>query len=225
MSMYGCVLETTPIMGAVALQSWYVATSTPVEGAKAFGCDLDYMRANACSVPLEVEGALAAHPGVPFTIKRIGEEQYLTDEEAFCDETTNSGTCYALTAPIRVTEPVTPETNAPVETPAEPPKKKKRGRPKKVRASETDTPVETPTIGDNSGPVIREFFDRFAALDEARQSVATDIKDLMVEVKAAGINAQQFRKAAVLVRRDQPEAVADELATLELYLRAMDIPV
>jgi len=67
---------------------------------------------------------------------------------------------------------------------------------------------------------LRSFVERIERLEEEKKEVADQIKEVFAELKADGYDTKAIR--AILRRRKQdPDALAEEEAVLDLYLTAL----
>lgn len=78
--------------------------------------------------------------------------------------------------------------------------------------------------GDNSGPIasdaLRAFVERIERLEEEKQTLADDIKEVYAEAKGTGFDTKVLRKVIALRKKDKAEREEEE-AVLDLYLRAL----
>jgi uncharacterized protein (UPF0335 family) len=87
----------------------------------------------------------------------------------------------------------------------------------------------TPGKGHNSGPRngdedpnLKLFFERIGRLDEERQGIADDIKDVFAEAKASGYDTKAMRRAYRLWKMVPSDRVA-QMAVDEAYNRALGL--
>lgn len=75
---------------------------------------------------------------------------------------------------------------------------------------------------------LRSFIERCERLDEERQTITDDIKDVLNEAKSAGFDVKIIRKVLRLRKMDATKREEEE-AILDLYLSAlgmqMDLPL
>lgn len=109
------------------------------------------------------------------------------------------------------------------EPPAEPEKPKKRV---KAGSSKADEPASAPaadrkvTTKDNSDGQLISFVERLERLQEERQTVTDDMKEVVSEAKAAGYDTAILKK--VIARRKRGyDAVMEEDALIETYQNAV----
>ncbi len=71
------------------------------------------------------------------------------------------------------------------------------------------------------GARLRSYVDRIERLEEEKKALASDIKDIFVEVKCAGFDVKVLRR---LIRERKMEAAdrEEQEALLELYRNALD---
>lgn len=67
---------------------------------------------------------------------------------------------------------------------------------------------------------LRAFIERIERLEEEKQSIADDIKDVYAEAKGTGFDTKVMRKVVALRKLDQNERMEIE-AVLDLYLHAL----
>ena len=67
---------------------------------------------------------------------------------------------------------------------------------------------------------LRQFIERFERLEQEKQDVAEQQKEVMAEAKARGYDTKVMRRLISLRRRDKDD-VAEEEAVLELYKEAL----
>jgi uncharacterized protein (UPF0335 family) len=89
----------------------------------------------------------------------------------------------------------------------------------------TDTenlPAETETqdVGGVAGARIKAFIERIERLEEEKQTIADDIKDVYAEAKGTGFDTKTIRKLIALRKIDANKRSEAE-ATLELYASAI----
>lgn len=75
-------------------------------------------------------------------------------------------------------------------------------------------------MGDNAEAVLRRYAERIERLDEERQSMVSDIREVFAEAKAEGFDPKILRKALARRRRD-PKDLYEEDSVLELYEDAL----
>jgi uncharacterized protein (UPF0335 family) len=93
----------------------------------------------------------------------------------------------------------------------------------------------TPGIGHNAGPDLpaatetniplakdrlKSLVERIERLDEERQAIGSDIKDIFHEAKAAGFDTKVLR-ALLRLRKQEPAAIEEMETLLDLYRRAL----
>ena len=67
---------------------------------------------------------------------------------------------------------------------------------------------------------LRQFIERFERLDEEKQEVTDQQKEVMAEAKARGYDTKVMRRI-IAIRKREPDDFAEEEAILELYRRAL----
>lgn len=82
-------------------------------------------------------------------------------------------------------------------------------------------------IGHNGGPtsvsktVLKSVVDRIENLEEDKQGIADDIKEVYTEAKAKGLDVKTIRKIVAARRRDK-EKLRAEKELMDIYLMALD---
>ena len=67
---------------------------------------------------------------------------------------------------------------------------------------------------------LRAFIERIERLEEEKQTISDDIKDVYAELKGTGFDAKAVRTIIRLRKKDQAERQEEE-AILDLYLAAL----
>lgn len=67
---------------------------------------------------------------------------------------------------------------------------------------------------------LRAFVERIERLEEEKQSIAGDIKDVYAEAKGTGFDTKVLRRVVAIRKQDQNERMEQE-AVLDLYLHAL----
>lgn len=67
---------------------------------------------------------------------------------------------------------------------------------------------------------LRAFIERVERLEEEKQTIADDIKDVFAEMKGTGFDTKAVRQIIRLRKKDRAER-QEEQAILELYLAAL----
>ena len=80
-------------------------------------------------------------------------------------------------------------------------------------------------IGHNSGAGVakdqlKAFIDRIEKLEDEKQAIADDIKDIYAEAKSTGFDAKMMRKV-VSIRKQDATKRAEQEAILETYMNAL----
>ncbi|MEP2977982.1 MAG: DUF2312 domain-containing protein [Lentilitoribacter sp.] len=76
------------------------------------------------------------------------------------------------------------------------------------------------TIGNVAGGQLRSFVERIERLNEEKQTIADDIKEVFGELKAMGYDAKTVRRIIQIRKQDQNERMEQE-AVLDTYLAAL----
>ena len=86
---------------------------------------------------------------------------------------------------------------------------------------------QTPGMGHNShyvtGEELRQFIERWEALDREKRDIADQQKEVMAEAKGRGFDTKIMRKLIAERKRD-PDDIAEEQAVLEMYRQAICLP-
>jgi uncharacterized protein (UPF0335 family) len=69
---------------------------------------------------------------------------------------------------------------------------------------------------------LKQFIERIEKLEEEKQAIADDLKDVYAEAKARGFDTKAVRTIVKLRKQDASERQEQE-AILELYLQAMGL--
>lgn len=70
------------------------------------------------------------------------------------------------------------------------------------------------------GEEIRQFIERYEALEAQRQDLGEEMKEVMAEAKGRGYDTKILRKIIAIRKRDRDD-LAEEEAILELYKQAL----
>ena len=70
------------------------------------------------------------------------------------------------------------------------------------------------------GEEIRQFIERFEALDAQKKDLAEEMKEVMAEAKGRGYDVKILRKIIALRKKDKDD-LAEEEAILDLYKAAL----
>jgi uncharacterized protein (UPF0335 family) len=83
---------------------------------------------------------------------------------------------------------------------------------------------DTPTAGHNSVAVdqLRAFVERVERLEEEKQALSEDIKEVYNEAKGTGFDVKTLRKIVAMRKMDREKLLADK-AMLDLYADALGI--
>jgi len=83
--------------------------------------------------------------------------------------------------------------------------------------------MDTQAQQDSSGvsaDELRQFIERFERLDQEKQDIAEQQKEVMAEARARGYDTRVMRKLVALRKRDQDD-LAEEEAMLQIYKQAL----
>ena len=71
-----------------------------------------------------------------------------------------------------------------------------------------------------TGDELRQFIERYERLEEEKQEIADQQKEVMAEAKGRGYDTKVMRKIIQMRKRDRDD-LAEEEAVLELYKQAL----
>lgn len=71
-----------------------------------------------------------------------------------------------------------------------------------------------------AGDQLRAFVERIEHLEEEKQGLSNDIKDVYAEAKMSGFDVKVLRQI-IRLRRQEPEEREEQEALLDLYLQAL----
>lgn len=94
---------------------------------------------------------------------------------------------------------------------------------------------ERAVIGDNSAGTeqaatkfgkeqLKSFIERIERLDEEKQAIASDIRDVYAEAKGNGFDTKALR-TIIRMRKQEPSELKEEQAILETYCHALGMGV
>ncbi len=78
-----------------------------------------------------------------------------------------------------------------------------------------------PAKNGDENPQLRSFIERIERLQEEKQALQEDIKEVIAEAKAMGYDVKAVREVVRLRARDRDQ-LKEHSATVRLYLRAVD---
>jgi uncharacterized protein (UPF0335 family) len=84
-----------------------------------------------------------------------------------------------------------------------------------IAEAEADSPAQTVAAGQ-----LRAFVERIERLEEEKQAIADDIKDVYAELKGTGFDTKAVRAIVRLRKMDQAER-QEQQAVLDLYMAAL----
>ncbi|MBR0677234.1 DUF2312 domain-containing protein [Roseomonas alkaliterrae] len=67
---------------------------------------------------------------------------------------------------------------------------------------------------------LRSIIERIERLEEEKEALSSDIKDIMSEAKSAGFDVKVIRQV-LRIRKQEPAEVEEQEALLDLYRRAL----
>ncbi|MEN2977888.1 DUF2312 domain-containing protein [Tistrella bauzanensis] len=89
---------------------------------------------------------------------------------------------------------------------------------------ENEIPSETIETGGIAGDVLRSYIDRIERLEEEKAGIAADIREIFAEAKGGGFDTAVMRQI-LKIRKMEPHDVAEQDELLELYKRALSMPI
>jgi uncharacterized protein (UPF0335 family) len=83
-------------------------------------------------------------------------------------------------------------------------------------------------VGNNSAAQLKAYIERIEKLEEEKQAIATDIKDVYAEAKSSGYDAPALR-AIVKMRKEDASKRQEREALIDTYMNALgmlaDLPL
>ncbi|WP_167648826.1 DUF2312 domain-containing protein [Mameliella alba] len=83
--------------------------------------------------------------------------------------------------------------------------------------SDTTTPDEKYDV---TGQELRQFIERVERLEQEKQEIADQVKEVFAEIKARGFDVKAIR-AILRERKQDPESVAEQEAVIDMYKAAL----
>ena len=80
----------------------------------------------------------------------------------------------------------------------------------------------TEEIGNNASERLKSFIERIERLEEEKEALAVDIREVYAEAKGTGFDAKILRQI-IKMRRKSAEERAEERQVLMMYLKALDM--
>lgn len=80
--------------------------------------------------------------------------------------------------------------------------------------------AEQGTVENVAAAELRQFIERIERLEEEKQTIADDIKDVMGEAKGRGYDTKAIRTILRLRKKDRDERLEEE-AILQTYMAAL----
>lgn len=77
-----------------------------------------------------------------------------------------------------------------------------------------------PTVGGIAADRLKSIVERIERLEEERKALASDIKDIYSEAKAAGFEPAIVRQL-IRLRKKEPSEIEEQEALLDIYRRAL----
>ena len=74
------------------------------------------------------------------------------------------------------------------------------------------------------GDVLRSYIERIERLEEEKAGIAANIREIFAEAKGNGFDTKVMRQVLKL-RKMEPHDVAEQDELLELYKRALGMPI
>lgn len=75
-------------------------------------------------------------------------------------------------------------------------------------------------MDNNTAEKLKQYMERLVRLEQDKQDIATDIKELYAEAKNFGFDTKAMRKILSIMKKDRNKQ-AEEEAILETYLAAL----
>ncbi|AFK56936.1 DUF2312 domain-containing protein [Tistrella mobilis] len=79
-------------------------------------------------------------------------------------------------------------------------------------------------VGGIAGDVLRSYIERIERLEEEKAGIAANIREIFAEAKGNGFDTKVMRQVLKL-RKMEPHDVAEQDELLELYKRALGMPI
>ncbi|GGB23123.1 DUF2312 domain-containing protein [Tistrella bauzanensis] len=79
-------------------------------------------------------------------------------------------------------------------------------------------------VGGIAGDVLRSYIDRIERLEEEKAGIAANIREIFAEAKGNGFDTKVMRQI-LKIRKMEPHDVAEQDELLELYKRALGMPL
>lgn len=73
---------------------------------------------------------------------------------------------------------------------------------------------------DVTGQELRQFIERVERLEEEKQEIADQVKEVFAEIKARGFDVKAIR-VILRERKQDPDSVAEQEAVVEMYKSAL----
>lgn len=83
--------------------------------------------------------------------------------------------------------------------------------------SDTGVPGEAYNV---TGQELRQFIERIERLEEEKQEVANQIKEVFAEIKGRGYDVKAIR-AILRERKQDPDSIAEQEAVIDMYKAAL----
>ena len=87
-------------------------------------------------------------------------------------------------------------------------------------ADNAATAESDPEVGGIAADRLRSFIERIERLEEEKQAISSDIKDVFSESKSAGFDVSVIR-VILAQRRKEPAEVEEQESLLDVYRRAL----
>ena len=79
-------------------------------------------------------------------------------------------------------------------------------------------------VGGIAGDVLRSYIERIERLEEEKAGIAANIREVFAEAKGNGFDTKVMRQL-IKLRRMEPQDVAEQDDLLDLYKRALGMPL
>ena len=88
----------------------------------------------------------------------------------------------------------------------------------------TNTITPAAKAGGIAGDVLRSYIERIERLEEEKAGIAANIREVFAEAKGNGFDTKVMRQL-IKLRRMEPQDVAEQDDLLDLYKRALGMPL
>jgi uncharacterized protein (UPF0335 family) len=92
----------------------------------------------------------------------------------------------------------------------------------KPKPKAKDDLLDTTHLGNEKTGALRAFIERIESIEAERAALADDIKEVLVEAKAAKLDAKAIKKIVSIRKKDRDDWQAEQ-AVLDAYLLALGL--